>query len=86
MTVPSSWSDIQSSVGETAVGKALNYEASQRKLGLGSAHVHNTLRKFDLASEDDTTEPQITLYRDYAGWCPYWYESFCLQLDLGIYK
>ena len=80
-TVPSSWSDIQSLVGETPVGKALNNEASLRKMGLGSAHVHNTLRLFDSTNEDgknDNGEPAITLYRDYAGWCPYWYDQISL--------
>ena len=79
-TAPTSWSDIQTAVGKTSVGKALNDEVSQRKLGLGSAHVHNTLRKFDLVDEDnkEDAEPRITLYRDYAGWCPYWYESYCV--------
>jgi hypothetical protein len=58
-----SWSDLQSLVGETSVGKALNIENSLRMEGKGSPHVQNKLRKFDL---DD--EPAITLFRDHAGW------------------
>ena len=58
-----SWSDLQKQVGETVVGKALNAEAELRNQGRGSAHVQNKLRKF---GSDD--EPQITLFRDHAGW------------------
>jgi hypothetical protein len=58
-----SWSELQEQVGNTLVGKALNNEVKQRLQGNGSAHVQNTLRLF--GSND---EPQITLYRDHAGW------------------
>jgi hypothetical protein len=63
-TVPS-WADLQDSVGSTPVGKALKNEVELRKEGLGSAHVHSTLRKFGAKEE-----PQITFFRDHAGWCP----------------
>lgn len=62
LTVPS-WSELQKAVDETPVGMALNAELQLRWKGKGSAHVQNTLRLFD--SNDD---PQITLYRDHAGW------------------
>ena len=58
-----SWSDLQTMVGETSVGAALNNESNLRLQGEGSAHVQNKLRKFD--SKD---EPVITLFRDHAGW------------------
>ena len=58
-----SWSDLQTMVGETSVGTALNEESRLRLEGKGSAHVQNKLRKFD---SDD--EPVITLFRDHAGW------------------
>lgn len=61
-----SWSDIQSAVGETDVGQALNKEVELRSQGKGSAHVQNKLRLFD--STDNS--PPITLFRDQAGWCP----------------
>jgi hypothetical protein len=61
-TVPS-WADLQDSVGSTSVGKALKNEVELRKEGAGSAHVHSTLRKFGASDE-----PQITFYRDHAGW------------------
>lgn len=66
MTVPS-WSDLQSKTKDNVVGKALENETALRKKGLGSAQVSNTLRQFDL----EEGAPQITLYRDHAGWCPY---------------
>jgi hypothetical protein len=58
-----SWPDLQKRVGQTVVGKALNDEAELRVAGKGSAHVQNKLRMF--ASDE---EPQITLFRDHAGW------------------
>jgi hypothetical protein len=58
-----SWTDLQTKIGETAVGTALNIETHIRLQGKGSAHVQNKLRKFD--SND---EPAITLFRDHAGW------------------
>jgi len=64
-TVPS-WADLESKVGSTTVGNALNKEMELRKEGKASAFVQNTLRQFD-----STEEPRITLYRDHAGWCPY---------------
>ena len=72
MIIPS-WSDLQSEVGSTTVGTALNAEVALRKMGQGSAHVHNTLRRFapTLSSQEgsSTTTPAITVYRDHAGWC-----------------
>lgn len=66
-TVPS-WSDLQTEVGSTAVGTSLNEEVALRKAGHGSAHVHNTLRKFAPSSSPNET-PAITVFRDHAGWC-----------------
>lgn len=63
-TIPS-WEELQQLVNEMPVGIALNQEDKLRKEGKGSAHVRNTIRRF--ASEDEV-EPQITLYRDHAGW------------------
>ena len=62
-SVSSSWADLQAKAAETVVGKALNAEVERRKEGRGSAHVQNSLRLFD-----SKEEPQITLYRDHAGW------------------
>ncbi len=72
-TIPS-WTDLQSTVAETSVGKALNYEVELRKQGKGSAHVQNKLRLF--GSKDP--KPAITLYRDHAGWCPYCQKTMLL--------
>jgi hypothetical protein len=58
-----SWSDLETMVGGTAVGTALNNESTLRLEGKGSPHVQNKLRKFD--SND---EPDITFFRDHAGW------------------
>ena len=68
------WSDLQSKSKETIVGKALEAESTLRKEGKGSAFVQNKLRKFQ---SDET--PQITIFRDHAGWCPY-----CQKLMLLI--
>ena len=57
------WTDLQSTIGETSVGKALNTEVELRSQGKGSAHVQNKLRLFDSSDSD----PPITLYRDHAG-------------------
>ena len=73
-TTTPSWVDIQSEVGKTSVGEALNKEANLRKKGLGSAHVQNKLRVFD----SDNQNPPITLYRDHAGWCPYCQKTMLL--------
>ena len=66
-----SWSDLQTEVGSTAVGTSLNEEVALRKTGQGSAHVHNTLRRFaPSATQKETGDtPAITVYRDHAGWC-----------------
>ena len=69
-----SWSNLQSKSKETIVGKALEAESALRKEGKGSAFVQNKLRKFQ--SEET---PQITIFRDHAGWCPY-----CQKLMLLI--
>ena len=63
ITTSSSWSDLQDRIASTPVGKALNEQVELRKQGHGSPHVQNTLRQFD-----SSDEPQITLYRDHAGW------------------
>ena len=60
------WPDLQSKSKENSVGQALEQEMKLRKDGKGSAFVQNTVRKF---KSEET--PQITLYRDHAGWCPY---------------
>jgi hypothetical protein len=57
-----SWTDLQTMVGQTVVGQALNNDLQQRKEGYGAPHVHNTLRKFN-----SIDNPKITLYRDHAG-------------------
>ncbi len=62
-TTSSSWDDLVRQMDTTPVGKALTNELEVRKMGKGSPHVHNTLRKFD--SDED---PQVILYRDHAGW------------------
>lgn len=58
-----SWDDLVRQIDTTPVGDALSKEVEIRKTGKGSAHVHNTLRRFHT-----TEEPQVTLYRDHAGW------------------
>lgn len=63
--MPSSWSDLMQACEATPVGNALRNEVELRKQGKGSAHVQNKLRLFD-----SDQPPQITLYRDHAGW---WY-------------
>lgn len=75
-----SWSDLQSLSKENVVGKSLENESELRKKGLGSAFVQNTLRVFD--SEEST--PQITLYRDHAGWCPYCQKTMLLVEEKRI--
>lgn len=67
------WSDLQKQSVDNFCGKALQEEMALRKDGHGSAFVQNTLRKFGHAT------PQITIYRDHAGWCPY-----CQKLMLLI--
>ena len=80
-TLPS-WSDLQSSATSTAVGSALDNEVTLRPTGRAAPFVQNKLRLFD--SEDFSAEkpPKITLYRDHAGWCPYWFVfgSLCTAL------
>ena len=77
-TVPS-WSDLKKRSEETPVGKALLEETELRKQGKGSAHVQNKLRKFGSDSE-----PQITLFRDHAGWCPYCEKTMLLVEEKEI--
>ena len=62
-TAVPSWEDLTSEVANTEIGQALNKEVEIRKEGKGSAHVQNKLRQF---GKDES--PQITLYRDHAGW------------------
>lgn len=57
------WTDLESKSKTTFAGKALEDEMAQRREGIGSAFVHNTLRKF----ESEST-PEITVFRDHAGW------------------
>ena len=66
-TVPS-WSSLQKQAQATPTGRALVKEVELRKKGQGSAHVHNTLRLFRNSAQQ---QPDITLFRDHAGWCPY---------------
>lgn len=68
------WADLQSQSKVTFAGKALEDEMALRKNGEGSAFVQNTLRTF----QSEGT-PQITVFRDHAGWCPY-----CQKLMLLI--
>ncbi|KAG7373028.1 glutathione S-transferase [Nitzschia inconspicua] len=77
-TIPS-WKDIYNTIGQTAVGKALNDDADQRSNGYGAAHVHNKLRKFA-----STNDPKIILYRDHAGWCPYCQKTMLLVEEKQI--
>eukprot|EP00980_Cylindrotheca_fusiformis_P006770 scaffold1413_cov117-Cylindrotheca_fusiformis.AAC.10 len=70
-----SWEELQSTVGETPVGQALNKEVDLRSQGRGSAHVQNRKRLFQSSNEDD---PPITLFRDHAGWCPYCQKTMLL--------
>lgn len=69
-----SWEELQSTVGETSVGQALNNEIELRSQGKGSAHVRNKLRLF----QNDGGDPPITLFRDHAGWCPYCQKTMLL--------
>jgi glutathione S-transferase len=68
------WSDLQAQSRSTTVGQALEKETALRQQGKGSAFVQNTLRKFESESI-----PEITVFRDHAGWCPY-----CQKLMLLI--
>jgi hypothetical protein len=61
-----SWTDIQSTVAKTPVGKTLNDEAELRTQGKGSAHVQSKLRLFE-SSFTTKEKPPIILYRDHAG-------------------
>ncbi|CAB9523202.1 S-transferase DHAR1 [Seminavis robusta] len=69
------WSDLQAQSKNTVVGQALETETALRQQGKGSAFVQNTLRKFQSPDAD----PEITVFRDHAGWCPY-----CQKLMLLI--
>ncbi|KAL3935339.1 MAG: hypothetical protein SGBAC_009124 [Bacillariaceae sp.] len=77
-TVPS-WETLQSDVGETPVGQALNDQIQLRADGKGSPHVQNKLRKFQ-----SDADPQITLFRDHAGWCPYCQKTMLLVEEKQI--
>jgi glutathione S-transferase len=68
-----SWEELQSTVGETPVGQALNNEVQLRTQGKGSPHVQSKKRLF---RQDD--DPAITLFRDHAGWCPYCQKTMLL--------
>ena len=73
-TLPS-WTDLHEQlIKATPAGMALHDEEKLRKTGKGAPHVHNTLRLFrdEVESNEDATKLPITLFRDYAGWCPYW--------------
>ena len=68
-----SWSDLQSAAANTAVGAALNSEHESRMNGTGGPFVQNKLRLFG-----SNERPNITLYRDHAGWCPYCQKTMLL--------
>jgi len=72
-----SWKELQASLSQTPVGKALDDELIRRQEGKGAPHVHNKLRLFD--SPD---KPKITLYRDHAGWQVCLLVNFSLSLFL----
>jgi hypothetical protein len=65
-TKGNSWVDLRALSLANVVGEALDGEVKRREQGEGSAHVDNRLRQFRLS--DGQEEPQITLYRDHAGW------------------
>eukprot|EP00546_Thalassionema_frauenfeldii_P010456 CAMPEP_0178914376 /NCGR_PEP_ID=MMETSP0786-20121207/11392_1 /TAXON_ID=186022 /ORGANISM="Thalassionema frauenfeldii, Strain CCMP 1798" /LENGTH=507 /DNA_ID=CAMNT_0020587279 /DNA_START=198 /DNA_END=1721 /DNA_ORIENTATION=- len=78
-TIIPSWIDLKSKSESTIVGKSLVAEVELRSSGKGSAHVQNKLRQFK--SEED---PQITLFRDHAGWCPYCQKTMLLVEEKEI--
>jgi len=69
-----SWAELESLSGTQVVGLALNDEVKKRSTGRGSAHVKSDLRLFSSTIE----KPQITLWRDQAGWCPYCQKTMLL--------
>ena len=79
----SSWSGLQTAASNTKVGAALNIEVESRVRGTGAPFVQNKLRLF--GSND---MPQLTLYRDHAGWCPYCEKTMLLieekQIPINI--
>ena len=75
-----SWPDLQASVAQTPVGQALDLEATRRRSGTGAPHVHNPLRMFG----GDGDKPNLILYRDHAGWCPYCQKTMLLIEEKNI--
>jgi len=73
VTVPS-WADLTSHSSGQTVGSVLNNEVESRQNGHGSAHVQSKLRLFSSSNEN----PQITLFRDHAAWCPYCQKTMLL--------
>ena len=64
-------------ISETPVGQALDDQITKRSKGIGAPNVHSKLRLFP--KDSSTSEvPQLTLYRDHAGWCPYCQKTMLL--------
>jgi len=64
-------------ISETPVGQALDEQITKRSKGIGAPNVHSKLRLFP--KDDSSSEmPQLTLYRDHAGWCPYCQKTMLL--------
>lgn len=57
-----SWADLKAAAIKTPAGQALEEQVALRKSGEGGAHVQSTLRTFGKGT------PDITLFRDHAGW------------------
>ena len=64
--IPKHWSELKTKSQETVVGRALQEDQEKRFNGHGAPHVSNQLRLFD-----QKEIPNLTFYRDQAGWCPY---------------
>ena len=69
------WENLKARLSETAVGKALDRDVQLRKEGKGSPNVHSNLRLFN---EQSSEQPVFTLFRDHAGWCPYFQKTMLL--------
>ena len=71
-----SWEDLEALLrGKEAPFEREEYD--NEKLGRGYANHRASIRLFDAA---DDFEPEVTLYRDQAAWCPYC-EKVWLQLE-----
>lgn len=85
-TIPS-WDDLQSMISQTPVGQALDEQMVLRSKGVGAPHVHSKLRLFPKQQDQESPSkgmPQLTLYRDHAGWCPYCQKTMLLVEAKGI--